>query len=119
MAFDTLLLDSATWDLAVDAKGNIACATTPYAIAQTVSCAVRVFQEECWYNTALGLPYLGAVLGHRQSAALFRTDVEQAARATPGVASATCLLTGISPQRRLSGMVQLTTTDGAQSVVSF
>ncbi|MFT8432550.1 hypothetical protein [Acetobacter orientalis] len=119
MPLNTLLLDSTTWDLVVDATGNIAMATTPYAVAQNVACAIRVFQGECWYNTALGLPYLGNILGHAQSSALFRADVEQTARATQGVASATCILTAISPQRRLSGVVQLTTTDGAQSVVSF
>ncbi len=115
MPLNTLLLDSTTWDLVVDATGNIAMATTPYAVAQNVACAIRVFQGECWYNTALGLPYLGSILGH----ALFRADVEQTARATQGVTSATCILTAISPQRRLSGVVQLTTTDGAQSVVSL
>lgn len=52
----TLLLDRATWDLAVDAQGNIAVADVPYATAQDVSSAVREFRGECWYNTALGLP---------------------------------------------------------------
>ena len=119
MALNTLLLDSTTWDLVVDATGNIALATPPYATAQNVACAIRVFKGECWYNTALGLPYLGSILGHAQSSALFRADVEQTARTIEGVASATCLLTAISPQRRLSGMVELTTTNGATSVVSL
>ncbi|OUJ03974.1 hypothetical protein [Acetobacter cibinongensis] len=115
----TLLLDCATWDLVVDAAGNIAVATSPYATAQNVACAVRVFKGECWYNTALGLPYLTNILGRMNSLALFRADVEQTARTVSGVASAVCVLTGISAQRQLSGVIQLTLTEGTQTVVSL
>ncbi|OUI87002.1 hypothetical protein [Acetobacter tropicalis] len=115
----TMLLDCATWDLAVDAAGNIAVASAPYAVAQNVACAVRVFLGECWYNTSLGLPYLSNILGRTQSAALFRADVEQTALSVQGVTHATCVLTGISPQRRLSGVIQLTLADGSQTSVSL
>ncbi|MCP1229952.1 hypothetical protein [Acetobacter indonesiensis] len=118
-SMQTLLLDCATWDLAVDAAGNIAVASAPYAVAQNVACAVRVFLGECWYNTALGLPYLTNILGRAQSVALFRADVEQTAQSVDGVARATCVLTAISPQRRLSGVIELTLEDGSQTVVSL
>lgn len=115
----TLLLDRSTWDLVVDARGSLAVASAPYAVAQNVACAVRVFLGECWYNTALGLPYLTNILGRTQSAALFRADVEQTALSVEGVAQAVCVLTGLSPARRLSGIIQLTLTDGSQTVVSL
>ncbi|MCX2562144.1 hypothetical protein OQ252_12160 [Acetobacter farinalis] len=115
----TLLLDRSTWDLVVDASGSLAVASAPYAVAQNVACAVRVFLGECWYNTALGLPYLTNILGRGQSAALFRADVEHTALTVAGVAQAVCVLTAISPARRLSGVIQLTLTDGSQTVVSF
>lgn len=114
-----LLLDTATWDLVVDAQGNIALATQPYAIVQNVACAVRVFLGECWYNTELGLPYLGHVLGRNQSVALFRSDVEQIARSVQGVAGAVCVLTAINAQRRLSGIIQLALEDGSKTSVSL
>ncbi|MBS0961135.1 MULTISPECIES: hypothetical protein [Acetobacter] len=114
-----LLLDAATWDLVIDAQGNIAQAAAPYAIVQNVACAVRVFLGECWYNTALGLPYLEHVLGRSQSVALFRSDVEQVARTVQGVSRAVCVLTDISPQRRLSGIIQLALEDGTRTSVSF
>ena len=112
----TLLLDRSTWDLVVDASGSIALASAPYAVAQNVACAVRVFLG---YNTALGLPYLTNILGRTQPAALFRADVEQTALSVAGVAQAVCVLTGLSPARRLSSIIQLTLTDGSQTVVSL
>lgn len=115
----TLLLDRSTWDLVVDAGGSIAVASAPYAVTQNVACAVRVFLGECWYNTALGLPYFTNILGRTQSAALFRADVEQIALSVAGVTQAVCVLTGLSPARRLSGVIQLTLTDGSQTVVSL
>ena len=51
--------------------------------------------------------------------ALFRADVEQTALSVEGVAQAVCVLTGLSPARRLSGIIQLTLTDGSQTVVSL
>ena len=47
----TLLLDRTTWDLCLDANGNIAMATGPYAIAQDVASAVRL-----WHDTTKGVP---------------------------------------------------------------
>ena len=115
----TLLLDRATWDLAVDAQGNIAVADVPYATAQDVSSAVRVFRGECWYNTALGLPYLAGVLGRNQSAALFRADVAQAALDVPNVARATCVLASLGADRKLSGQIYLTLQNGSTTLASF
>jgi len=57
---DTLLLDLDNWDLTVDAAGNWAVASPPYAIAQDVASAIKTFQlqagpndpvlGECWYD---------------------------------------------------------------------
>lgn len=52
----TLLLDRATWDLAVDAQGNIAVADVPYATAQDVSSAVRVFRGSAGTTRPLACP---------------------------------------------------------------
>jgi hypothetical protein len=49
----TLLLDRAIWDLSLDANGNIAIATGPYAIAQDVASAVR--RGELRHNTTKGV----------------------------------------------------------------
>lgn len=115
----TLLLDRTSWDLVADASGNVAMASVPYAPVQDVASAVRVFQGECWYDTNLGLPYLANILGRTQSAPVFRADVEDAAKTVPLVDAAQCVLTQITVERRLSGQILLTLTDGTTQSVGF
>ena len=115
----SLLLDTATWDLTLDINGNVAVCTETYSILQDVSTAIRMFLGECWYNTELGLPYFQQILGAGQSVAVFKSDAEAAALTVPGVAQAVCVLTGLSATRQLSGQIQITTTAGAMLVVSF
>ncbi|MFT9441022.1 MAG: hypothetical protein ABF593_04585 [Acetobacter papayae] len=116
---NTLLLDRTTWDLLLDAGGNIAVASDAYAIGQDISSAVRVFQGECWYDTTSGLPYLQNILGRDQSLSVFQSQVEQVATAVPGVAEAQCIVGSINRNRILSGAVLFTTTSGTTSNVSF
>lgn len=115
----TLLLDRTTWDLVADASGNIAVASEPYSAVQDVASAVRVFQGECWYDTSLGLPYLANILGRTQSAPVFRSDVEDAAKTVPLVVDAKCILTNISANRKLSGQISITLSDGSRVTVNL
>jgi hypothetical protein len=60
----SLLLSRPAWDLVLDASGNIAVASAPYAIAQDAASAIRLFAGEHWYDTAQGIPCFSQVLGH-------------------------------------------------------
>ena len=60
---NTLLLDRTVWDLVLDAGGNIARASNPYAVAQDVASAIKLFRGELFYDTAKGIPYWTEVLG--------------------------------------------------------
>ena len=51
----SLLLDLVNWDLCVDANGNIALCTEPYADVQDAACAIRLFAGELYYDTPLSL----------------------------------------------------------------
>jgi hypothetical protein len=51
------LLDRSTWDLVLDASGNIAVASAPYALAQDAASAIRLLAGELWYDTAQWVPY--------------------------------------------------------------
>lgn len=115
----TLLLDRSTWDLVLDSGGNLALATASYAVTQDVSCAVRVFAGECWYNTGTGLPYRQNILGVAQSASVFRAQAQAVAQAVPGVAIARCIITALGVDRRLSGAILITTTDGTTQSAGF
>ena len=53
---NTLYLDPQSWDFVLDAAGNIAMAKDPYAKAQDVSSACRLFAGELYYDTEKGIP---------------------------------------------------------------
>lgn len=115
----TLLLDPTTWDLVLDASGNIAVASEPYSTVQDVASAIRVFSGECFYDTKDGLPYLRLILGQSQSVSVFRAQAEQAALTVPNVTAAKCVITAISGQRQLSGTIFLSLSDGTTQNVRF
>lgn len=114
----TLLLDTAAWDLCLDASGNIAVAGEPYAIAQNVASAVKVFAGELYYDTSQGIPYLANILGQRPPLQYIKAQIEQAAMTVPGVASARCILSSLTG-RTLTGQIQITDNTGNVSNVNF
>ncbi|GAB6854469.1 hypothetical protein [Asaia astilbis] len=115
----SLLLDRTTWDLVVDRKGNLAICTEPYSVLQDVSCAIRVFLGECYYDTAKGIPYKTQVLGIQQSAAIFQRLAEAVAKTVPLVKDASCIVSNVGADRRLSGVMQVVLTTGEILDVQF
>ncbi|ADP17944.1 hypothetical protein AXYL_04629 [Achromobacter xylosoxidans A8] len=115
---NTLLLDRTAWDLVLDAAGNIALASKPYAVAQDVASAIKLFRGELFYNTLPGVPYWEEFLGHQPPLALVREHVRRAAMTVPEVASAICTLTSYT-DRALAGYVAITLQDGTTQTVSF
>lgn len=104
---NTLYLDPQTWDLTVDASGNIAMASDPYAIAQDVASACRLWQGEALFDTSRGVPYKASVLGQRPPVAMLTEWFRTEAKTVPGVVDATPIL--IFENRQLSGQIQITT----------
>lgn len=116
---DTLLLDQTRWDLCLDASGDIALATVPYAAAQDVASAIRLFFGELWYDTTKGIPYFGQILGRFPPPPLIKAQLIRAALTVPGVTGAQCFLSAIVG-RNLSGQVAIRYGDGAaNSTISF
>lgn len=115
---NTLLLDVNTWDLVADAAGNIAMASEPYALAQDVASAVKLFAGELWYQTDKGVPYWEQILGHQPPMSLIEARCAEAAMTVPGVVSAQCIVTGFS-DRQITGQLTFTDTSGVPQVVSF
>ena len=116
--YNTLLLDQGQWDLVIDSAGNIAMATPPYALAQDVASAVRLFLGELWYNTPKGIPYFEDVLGHLPPLSLLTGYMEQAALTVPGVVSAQVIISEFSG-REITAQVQFIDETGAANAVSF
>lgn len=115
---DTLLLDRTTWDLCLDASGNIALASGAYALAQDAASAIRLFAGELWYDTTQGVPYFAEILGKTPSVALMKSEFTAAALTVPGVVSARCFIASIKG-RTVTGQVQITDVAGNTAVASF
>jgi len=114
----SLLLDRTAWDLVLDTSGNIACATEPYALAQDVACACKLFAGELWYAANKGIPYFSEILGHWPPLPVVKAELVKAAMTVPGVVSAQVVISAFK-DRTITGQVQFIDTAGAANNVSF
>lgn len=116
--YNTLLLDQSAWDLVIDSSGNIAMAKPPYALAQDVASAIKLFVNELWYAPDNGIPYFENVLGKLPPTSLITGYIEKAALTVPGVVSARCILSTFD-SREVTGQVQFIDETGAANGVFF
>lgn len=107
----TLLLDTAAWDLVLDANSNIAVASEPYSLAQDAASAIKTFLGECYWDTTVGVPYITQILGKNIPLSLLRQMLVNAALTVPGVVSAQVFISSLTG-RILSGQVQVVSTTG-------
>ncbi len=115
---NTLLLDIDNWDLCLDANSNIAVASNPYAIAQDVASAVKLFEGELYYDTSKGVPYFQSVLGQNPPMSYIKAKHEAAALTVPEVAEAQ--ETGLQVKnRQLTGTIKVIDITGQAQNVSF
>lgn len=115
----TILLDTATWDLVLDAAGNIAVASEPYSLAQDAASAIKTFLGEVYFDTTIGVPYMESILGQRPSVPLLKKLFEDAAMTVPGVASAKCFIVSLT-DRSVGGQVQVrSAATGQVSAAAF
>ena len=118
MRYDTLLLDTAAWDLTLDANGDIALANPAYSLAQDVASAVKLFAGELWYDTTKGIPYFADVLAQLPPLPIFVGYLEGAALTVPGVVQAQVVFTSFV-NRTVSGQVLFIDEVGEASGVTF
>jgi hypothetical protein len=114
----TVYLNPTTWDIDIDADGNIAVAAEPYALAQDAASAIKTFKGEAFYDVTIGVPLREEILGQSPSTALIKSQLQAAAETVPGVASAEVFITGIAG-RVERGQVQVTSASGATSSATF
>lgn len=116
--FSTLLLDQTAWDLVLDAHGNIALAAPPYALAQDVASAIRLFLGELYYNTQKGVPYFQDILGSLPPASMLTQLLSNQALTVPGTVSARTVITAYDAGS-VSGTVYFTDESGETTLVNF
>jgi len=105
----TLYLHPDTWDLEVDSYGNIAVADAPYAIAQDVASACKLWKGEALYDTTRGIPY-DSVLGNLPPSSLLSGWYKKEAQPVPEVDAVSVSLN--YDARQLSGAISLSTPYG-------
>lgn len=118
LTHNTLLLDIEAWDLVLDASGNIAMASAPYAIAQDVASAVRLFLGELWYDTTQGIPYWTKVLGKLPPASLLIELINKAALSVRDVVSCQTFITSFT-KRGVTGQIQFVDINNVTTTVVF
>lgn len=118
---DSMLLNANTWDITVDASGNMAAATGGYAIAQDVASVCRTFLGEPWYNTTLGIPYFSQILGRLPPLGFIAALLAAAGETVPGVQSIAVQLFPVTSNRVLdfpvAGKLTITNTPQQQAVI--
>lgn len=107
---DTIYLDPLRWDMQVDSFGNIAVASSPYAVAQDVASECRLWLGEARYDNSKGVPYEQSILGERPPSAKLISWFKQAAEGVPEVDVATVILD--FKDRNLTGQIQVSLEDG-------
>jgi hypothetical protein len=128
--FNTLYLDVKAWDLVADAAGNIAMATAPYSFVQDVASACRTFKGEVYYDTTVGIIYLGQIvdgepgseaqqqlLGRTPALNVLQAALAAAAITVPYVESAEAVIESFL-NRQAQGQVQITTQSGSTFTVA-
>lgn len=111
---NTLFLLPQSWDLTVDALGNIAMASDPYSVAQDAASEIKLFAGEEWYDTTNGIPYFQKILGKYPPMTLVKALFEKAALRVPTVTQA--LAIPIISNGVLGGSVNVTTPSGVASL---
>jgi len=124
MATSSLLLDLVNWDFCVDANGNWATCTAPYALAQDAACQARLWKGELRYDTTQGVDYENLVLGHWAPPALVKANIQGQALLATGVERADVFFTSWSNKTRaLKGAIVVypegTTPPGLPVTVPF
>lgn len=119
----TLLLNVATWDLSLNASGNIALADATYSLAQDAASAIKTFLGECYWNTTIGIPWLTQILSPPPpqpppSLALIKEQLVNAALTVPGVSSARVFIAAFD-NRSIQGQVQIISTSGQADAANF
>ena len=116
---NTMFLNPDTWDLVVDDYGNIAMAESPYAIAQDVASACRLWLGEARYDTTRGIPYETSLLGELPPQSLIASWFETEAETVPEVEAAQVVLSFYRATRQLGGQIQITQTSGETTTLNL
>lgn len=114
----TMLLDIVLWDLVIDASGNIAVASNPYALAQDAASEIKLYLGELYWDTTRGVPYNDQILGQAPPPNYMKQKWNEAALLVPDVVAAQTFIESFV-DRKITGQVQVTDREGAIAAAGF
>ena len=112
----SLALDS-SWNLFADSAGNLALVTGNAALAQDAATACRLWTNEYFYATNIGIPYQN-IIGAAPNFTALKAFWVAAALTVPGVVSAKAFIAGFE-NRQVTGQIQVTGADGTVAAANF
>ena len=114
----TLQLDINNWDLTLDSVGKLAVTTGPYAVAQNVANAQRLFKKDACLFQKRGIPHFQTELGDKYSvsASVTRSRLKKTAKSVEGVKDATALLR-LEEGRIIGVTTKITLNDGTTAEI--
>jgi len=91
----SIFLNPNDWDLTLDAASNIAACTDPYRMAQDVSCAIKIFVGELYFDNDWGVSRFETPV-----LPLLQKQYEDLALTVSGITSAQCIINSIDRANR-------------------
>jgi hypothetical protein len=114
---NTLPLDVDTWDIGLNASGDLYVIDEDHSAAQDVASSIMTFLGECRYDTTLGMPYFESIFGQRPPASLVTAKIKNQAFTIDGIE--TCKTVGLQLlDRQLTGTVVVTRTGGTNPIIA-
>ena len=117
----TLALNPKTWDLQVDAEGNLKIHTGGMALAQDCANEIRLWRDDAYFQKDNGIKWLEVQLARKLDESVLRSVLREACMKVPGVASVRDItIAGIDEDTRmLHGEIRITTTEGHDGGIAF
>lgn len=113
----TLPLNPATWDLVLDANGNLNLEEPYLSVAQDIASAWKTFLGECWYDTALGMPLMQSIFAQLPPTSLVVAKLTDQAFTIADVKDVRIVSLQLMPDRTLTGQGAILTDYNTQPLV--
>jgi hypothetical protein len=109
----TLFLNTDKWDIELNSNGDLKLVKSPYADAQNVANAIRLFTRDAFLAQNKGVPHFELDLGRMPAFSAVRSVYRKNARAVENIRDAVIQNLRVdNDTRALTGIIIATTEDG-------
>ena len=111
------LLLTESWDITIDANGNLATTTQPYAVAQDVACSCLTVKGEATFDEEIGIPYFENILGQPAPIGLLTAYLQEQAERLSTVRQANVTLLTDRATRQAKGYIEILDTNSTLTTI--